>query len=135
MKVSLAGIVFLITGICSGWFLCWVASYLPSETEKALSVNLERVFKFAETQIKDENYSCEGNENRTVGAVLGSIFQSNMNMPRNSVTLNCYENACGLIYNYCKPWQTQECGSRILRFDLTKNMEIIPESFTCIDAP
>jgi hypothetical protein len=135
MKVILISLFFLVTGISGGWFLCWVTSYFASETEQVLSVDLEQLFKFSETQISDEKYSCEGNENRTVGAVLASIFQSNMSMPRNSVSLNCYENACGLIYNYCKPWQSQECGSRILRFDLTEKMEIIPESFSCIDAP
>lgn len=135
MKLIVSGVTLLAIGIFLGWYSSWVYSYYPSKEDNDLYIELEEIFKFSGLEIGGDNYSCEGNGNRTVGAVLGSIFQSNMNMPRNGVSMLCHENKCGLIYNYCKPWQSQECGSKILRFDLRENKKIIPESFVCLDVP
>ena len=130
----IVSITLIAFGALLGWWGSWAYSYFPSKEEE-LYVNLEEIFQFSETEITDGNYSCEGEGNKTVGAVLGSIFQRNMESLRNSISLLCHENKCGLIYDYCKPWQSQECGSRILRFDLSENKVIIPGSFICIDAP
>ncbi len=135
MKIIIGKISILFLGIAIGWLCSWVYSYFPSHNESNLDVNLDDIFKFSNTIIESHNYSCEGDDNRIVGAVLGSIFQSNIDNTRNTVSLDCFENKCGLIFNYCKPWQSQECGSRILRFDLNNDDEIIPESFVCIDLP
>jgi len=135
MMNALTKLTLVLAGILVGWGISWVCSYSSSKNGSDLYVELEEIFKYSTTEIKGEADSCEGDKSKTVGAVLGSIFQSNMEMTRNSVSLLCHERECGLIYDYCKPWQTQECGSRILRFGLNENMKIKPDSFVCIDAP
>jgi hypothetical protein len=135
MKCSLIGVTFLVIGLLVGWYSSQVCSYFTSNDNNILDIDLEEIFKFSEVEIRGDNYSCEGDKLRTVGAVLGSMFQSSMNMPSSRISMICHENKCGLIFNYCRPWQTQECGSKILRFDLSENKAIIPKSFTCIDAP
>ena len=128
-------LMLLLIGLSVGWGASWVSSYFETNNEVDLNIELEKIFKYSTTGIKEEADSCEGLKHRTVGSVLGSIFGSNMERPKNSVSLLCYEQECGLIYNDCKPWQTQECGSRILRFGLNEDMEIDPSTFACVDMP
>ena len=135
MKIIITRTVLVLIGIVIGWYCSWVYSYLPKASEVEVYIDFEEIFKYSNVEITNENNSCNGNNSKTVGEVLGSIFQPNMGNKRNKVSLLCYENKCGLYYNYCMPWQSQECGSRILRFDLDENKKIITKSFVCVDAP
>jgi uncharacterized protein YaiE (UPF0345 family) len=135
MKQFISHSFILIVGLLMGGTYIWVSSYLDDPRENKTLITLEEVFKYSNTQIESEHFSCEGETGKTVGAVVGSIYDFNNQNTRNMVSFGCFENTCVLSISDCKPWQSQECGSRLLRFEINTKKEIDPTSFTCIDVP
>ncbi len=125
----------LLLGLSLGLLLSSLYSYMPSQHQSKPAVKLEDIFKLSNTKIDTAHNSCVGDSNRSVATVLDSIFQSALNQKSNIISLDCFEHKCALSINDCKPWQSQECGSRILRFDLDHDKNILPHSFVCIDTP
>ncbi|MCP4180187.1 MAG: hypothetical protein GY756_20680 [bacterium] len=136
MKRFIIYLLILFVGILIGSSYIWISTY--SDTSGNYSENkieLEEVLKYSNTQIKDDNFSCEGETAKTVGAVVGSIYNMNNHNIRNMVSFGCYNNTCSLSISDCKPWQSQECGSRHLVFEINNEKEIDSTTFKCFDVP
>ena len=140
IKKALVRVLTLILGVATGEIYSRAYSYFPAQNQSSHGVSLEESFKFSKTSIEIKSDACGGGK-KTVTTVLGNIFESNTNNARNArnarnaVSLHCFDNQCGLIVSDCKPWQSQECGSRTLRFNTNNRHKIIPTSFVCTDMP
>ena len=134
MKRALCVFLLFLMGGIIGAVLVWVDSH---KTKKTLTrdITLESILAYSATSISPQNFSCEGNVKKTVGAVVASIFENNLLYERNRVSLGCFEKTCTLSVTYCAPWQEQECGSRFLKFKMDPNKSINASSFACIDMP
>jgi hypothetical protein len=135
MKLFISHLLVLIVGLFMGGTYMWMSSYLDRSIENKTPITLEEVLKYSNTHIEDEHFSCEGEIGETVGAVIGSIYDFNNQNVRNMVSFGCYDSSCVLSISNCKPWQSQECGSRLLRFEINTNKEIDTASFACLDVP
>ncbi len=135
MKSFISYSLVLIVGLLIGGTIMWVSTYFDNPKKSKPPIVLEEVLKYSNTHIESKNFSCEGKIQKTVGAVIGSIYDFNNHNTRNMVSFGCFEKTCVLSISDCKPWQSQECGSRLLRFEINADNEIDPTSFTCIDVP
>ena len=135
MKITIFSIVSLVTGLFIGWnaLSVWLQlsepSYIPDE------INYESIFEHSSTFIAEGNFMCEGYQLRTVGAVLSSIFKANSNRHLNNIYESCSNGGCEIVYNSCKSWQSDSCGSTILKFSIDINGVINAESFQCLQVP
>jgi hypothetical protein len=135
MKGTLVNILLLGFGVLIGSGVTWVASYYPLLEKPQDKIELGEVLKYSNTIITKDNYSCEGEIQETVGDVVASIIDLNSQHKRNNLSFGCYGDTCALAVSNCMPWQNQECGNRILRFNIDSNDEILESTFTCIDMP
>lgn len=95
--------------------------------------------------ITNDHFSCEGLKDHTVGAVLGSFLIFNNNGHKNRVSFGCDPHhegnddkgprICTISFDGCRPWQFNECGSRILEFKLNTDGSINTQTFICMDTP
>lgn len=97
-------------------------------------VKLGEIFKLGHLLIPEANNSCDGKVDSTVGDVLAFIYESNQMDYVNRVDYYCLKGLCSISYNYCKPWQSSECGQRVLRFEILQNT-VVEDSIHCIDIP
>ena len=104
-------------------------SYVPDE------IVYERLFELHSVEITEENFYCESFKDRKVGNVLSMILKANSNNHLNRVHESCSDNICVISYNGCKSWQSDGCGSTMLRFDLAPSGEIDTSSFQCLQIP
>ncbi|MCL1036104.1 hypothetical protein L2750_02900 [Shewanella submarina] len=128
------GIAFVV-GIGVGVICQWLSSYGEIEPVTGNNLPLEKVLNYANVQISDDNYACEGKRARTVGAVVASLVEFNARHSRNMLSLGCSEGICTLSYTDCKPSQIHECSSRILKFHTDTAGKIDRSTFSCIDLP
>lgn len=135
MKKYLIYISLLIIGTAAGSIVTWVNSHGKISAHVEESVTLERILVHSMVEITDSNYSCEGKPVKTVGAVVASIIEFNSLYKRNMLSYGCIHNTCALSTSSCMPWQSQECGSRILKFEVDEENIIQAHTFTCIDMP
>ena len=124
----------LIIGFVGGGTLVWFLSYQPDAVSKKPVIGFDQILRYSNQAIDEGNMYCEGDNVKTVGSVVGSIFEANSQNIRNMVSYKCTDLMCLLSVTNCKPWQSSECGSRILRFDIMAQ-EIDKNSFACLDVP
>ncbi len=135
MKKLLFSILLLVVGASFGAIIMWVNSYYPPAPYSQDAAAFANILKHSNVSISDDNYSCEGKPVTTVGAVFGSIIEFNNLYKRNMLSYGCINNTCALSVSSCMPWQSQECGSRILKFEIDENNVIQTNTFACIDMP
>lgn len=125
----------LLIGAVMGAGIVWRYDHMSNPIRDTLPISLEQVFRHANTDIMVERFSCEGDTAANVGAVIASIYERNALNRLNQTSYLCSGNECMLSVSNCKPWQSSECSSRILKFGLLSQEEIDVSSFTCIDVP
>jgi len=135
MKKFLIYSLFAVAGTSLGSLITWINSHSNVESFEESTILLESVLAHSNTKITEDNYACEGKPVKTVGAVFASIIELNNLYKRNMLSYGCINRTCALSVSSCKPWQDQECGNRILKFDLNEKNEIETNTFTCIDMP
>jgi hypothetical protein len=135
MKGIILGVSLVVIGALIGSSVTWVMSYYPPLGKSQEKIAIEDILKYSSTVIAEQNYSCDGDIKETVGDVVASIIEFNSAYKRNMLTLGCYGETCALSVTNCMPWQDQECGSRILKFNIDGSNEILENTFTCIDMP
>ncbi|MGH1441426.1 MAG: hypothetical protein ACRBBR_15025 [Cellvibrionaceae bacterium] len=135
MKNKLIVLLALILGAVIGAGVVWVKSYNTSLELPDQQILLEGILDHSAIVIAEEHYACEGKPLKTVGAVVASLIESNKRHTRNVLSYGCYNSVCTMSVTDCKPWQSSECGSRFLRFDLNVNGNIDEKSFSCFDMP
>lgn len=125
----------LILGAVVGAGVVWVRSYDTNFNLPDQQVLLEGILDHSAIVIAEENYTCEGKPLKTVGAVVASLLESNKRHSRNVLSYGCYNSVCTMSVTDCNPWQSNECSSRFLKFDLNANGNIDAKSFSCFDMP
>lgn len=135
MKTSLFSLASLILGAFIGWYLFSFTSQMAEPSYVPHEINYERLFRLASVKINDDNFMCEGFSQKTVGAVLSSIFKANSNQYKNKINEYCGGNECAISFNSCKSWQSDSCGSTFLKFKLTDKDEMDPDTFQCLQLP
>lgn len=128
-------ILLVLIGGLIGGSISWVLSYYPGFSYVQDKINIEEILKHSNTPITNNNFSCEGETKSNVGSVIGSIIELNNLNKRNMLSFGCYQNICTFMVTNCLPWQSQECGNRILKVNLDEKNKILPDSFSCIDIP
>ena len=117
----------------------WVSLYLEvSEADAVVigpEIKLADVLSYSRIAITDENNACEGIEKPNVGDVVGSIIEWNSLYKRNMTSYGCGDDYCVLDVTNCMPWQSTDCGQRILFFKINTQNQIDTTSFKCIDMP
>jgi len=104
-------------------------SYVPGDYE------YQELLKLSSTQISDDKFLCEGFDEKTVGAVLGTIYKANSNSYLNRINESCSNKECQITYSTCKPWQNDSCGSTSLIFIVSGGSKIDEQSFRCLQVP
>lgn len=135
MKKFIFNSILVMLGMLIGSGVAWVYSYYPPLDNLENKVGIDDVLKFSGSLISRDNYSCEGKIKNTVGDVVASIIDLNSSYKRNMLSQDCYKDTCAISVTNCMPWQSQECGSRILKFNIDGNNEILENTFSCIDLP
>lgn len=135
MKNKLIVLLALILGAVIGAGVVWVKSHNTSLELPDQQILLEGILDHSAIVIAEEYYACEGKPLKTVGAVVASLIESNKRHTRNVLSYGCYNSVCTMSVTDCKPWQSSECSSRFLRFDLNVNGNIDEKSFSCFDMP
>jgi uncharacterized protein YaiE (UPF0345 family) len=125
----------LIFGVIIGWYAKYYQFYSYVEYDQEVAQQLKYLSEYSAEDISSENFSCENESERSVGKIYSGMVAFSMSHKSNTLSAGCDGLICTVIYNYCKPWQTSECGSRILYYEKTVNDKIISDSFRCIDAP
>ena len=135
MKKLIIFTTTLFLGVFVGWYTKFYQFYSYVDYDQELVQQLKIFSDYYSVDISSENFSCENESERNVGKVFAGMVGNSMAHKSNTLSAGCEELICTIIYNYCKPWQTSECGSRILYYEKTKNDKIISGSFKCIDVP
>jgi len=118
-----------------GGSISWLYSWYPVHSFTRDRVSIEDVLKYSSTPITEANFSCEGDTAHNVGAVIASMMELNNTYKRNMLSFGCYQNICTLMLSSCMPWQWEECGNRILKFEIDDSSQIQTSTFSCIDIP
>ena len=126
--------IFVLGGAVGGT-IHWASTYLSVVSYLPAPVKIEQLFAHTAQTITPGSFSCEGDVKSIVGSVIGSIFEANSHKVRNRVTYGCDGNTCTLSISNCAPWQSQECGQRILYFEHDQTGAIRSSTFKCIDVP
>jgi len=93
------------------------------------------LMKSANLKISDENWNCDNYVENTISDVFSMIFAENLRSKWDQVKFGCINESCHFSLNYCKPWQTSECSSLILRYDIDKDSMPIRTTAQCILIP
>ena len=125
----------LLLGALAGGGAVWVNTYTTGKNVSVQHQFLENVLNHSAVKITDDNYSCYGEQSKTVAGVIASLLEINNRNERNFLSYGCYNLVCSMSISDCKPWQASECSSRFLKFDLNKMGKIDVGSFTCFDMP
>ena len=89
----------------------------------------------ASTKISDENWSCENYVKNSIGQVISMMFAENIRSKWDQVKFGCINESCHFSLNYCKPWQSSECSTLILKYEVDKEFMPITETAQCILMP
>jgi len=133
MKV-LKTILLLLIGVSIGAIVMWFSSYSTTTPGDPI-IKLGDMLSYSRIVISDDNNACEGIVKPSVGDVVASIFEANSLYKRNMMSYGCREDQCVLSVTNCMPWQSTDCGSRMLVFKINTQKEIETSSFRCIDMP
>lgn len=144
-SVSIA-LSFCIIGFLTGQCYMWWQYERQSPEKIQRAFPMQHIIAAQHVMISDEHFSCDGLQDHSVGSVLSSLLMSNNQEYKNRLTYDCQKNddphtsnsepqICTISYHYCRPWQSSECGSRILKFGMKKDGAISTTSFTCLDVP
>ena len=134
MKV-ISYLLLLSAGLFVGAAVMWFSSYSSITTLGNPAIKFGDILSHSRVLITDENNACEGIIKPSVGDVVASIFEANNLYKRNMMSYGCGEDQCVLSVTNCMPWQSADCGSRMLFFRINEQKEIDVTSFTCIDMP
>lgn len=135
MKKTLIYAALILLGVIIGGSISWFLSYYPSYDYNHDKITIEDILKHSNVTMTKNNFACEGELKQNVASVIGSILELNNLNKRNMLSFGCFQNICTIMVSNCMPWQSQECGSRILKVYINKKNEIQPDTFSCIDIP
>lgn len=144
MKPYLKLVIAVQIGVLMGGLAVWAGTYsnsgdLATEGIQPASEQLALLLSYSHTPIPAENFNCAAipltGLTPTVGNVLASMMSANLTFVRNQQSLDCIGNVCSLSITDCKPWQSSECSTRFLRYEIDKHQRIKSNSFNCIDVP
>ncbi len=135
MKIIVIISLSFLLGALTGGGAVWVKTYIKEKNVSNQHQFLESVLNYSTVEITDDNYSCYGEQSKTVGGVIASLLEFNNRQERNSLSYGCYNLVCTMSISDCKPWQESECSSRFLKFELNKEDKINIDTFTCFDIP
>ncbi len=123
-----------------GWTAHWFFVNVSLRPHDAITHNvLRQIFSDANTLISQSNNHCDAV--LTVSDALSLMVTAELRSKISQMSLNCAPdvgentNRCRLNYSDCRPWQSSECGSRFLTFDLDNDEKIVRGSYSCIDVP
>jgi hypothetical protein len=144
MNNHLKIVIGMQLGVLMGGLAVWAGTYssssdLTAENGQVISEQLALLMSSSNTHIQAENYKCADipltGLKPTVGNVLASMLSSNLGSVRNRQSFDCIGNVCALSITDCNPWQSSECGTRFLRYEVDQSQSIQSNSFNCIDLP
>ncbi|MFT6103087.1 MAG: hypothetical protein ACJA2B_001537 [Candidatus Endobugula sp.] len=125
----------LFLGVFIGWYAKFYQFYSYVDYDQEVDKQLNIFSGYTSEYIRSENFSCENETEKNVGKLFMGMVSDSTAHKSNTLSADCDELICTITYNYCKPWQTSECGSRILFYEKAVNDKILSGSFKCIDVP
>ena len=144
MKTYLKIIIGVQLGVVAGGLAVWAGTHASSgsllnDDSPEVREQLSLLTRYSNIKISTNNYSCESIDfsgvRPTVGDVMASMMNSNLSSTRNRQSFKCMDNICTLSISDCKPWQSSECSTRFLKYEVDQQQKINPSSFNCIDVP
>lgn len=144
MKAYLKIVIGVQIGVLMGGLAVWAGTYANSGnfitgSTQRVSEQLALLLSHNHMQISAENFNCADvpltGLQPTVGNVLASMMSANLVSVRNQQSFECINNICTFSTTDCKPWQSSECSTRILKYELDQKQRIKSDSFHCIDVP
>jgi len=135
MKSSMKCMCLLILGIILGGVSVFMYFHKTNYQDYVYSGLVEKVLKYSNQMITDENNSCEGEPINTVGDVVASLLEMNKYNKVNMLSYGCFNDTCTMSLSTCQPWDGEECSSRFLKFNINEQSEIRADSFVCFDMP
>ncbi len=131
IKILVISILFFLIG----WYSKFVHFYSDVNYVNSTSVQLTKFLSSSNISITDDNFSCENEVERNAGKLFAKMVGNSMAHTASTMTAGCTNLTCSITYNYCKPWQNMECGSRILVYEIDLKHSIKADSFKCLDLP
>ena len=128
-------VLFLVLGALVGSSAIFVSYYNSYSEVIKENPSFDDILKFYEYPISEKKYSCEDNAEKKVGVVLSGMLSENLKSKINRISISCLDGFCWVGLSNCNPWESSECGSRILRFKMSSSNKIIGKSFQCLDIP
>lgn len=137
----------VISGIIGGVLMCaaYMHTYYNLSSHRSdldeMVVPIPRILNYSEKVLSPENFHCDNEDpnigNHNVGNIVTDIFVTAATDKSTKLSYKCdfEQHRCRLSVSTCHTWQTMECGSRALTFGITDKLEIIPDSFECIEIP
>ncbi|WP_421196971.1 hypothetical protein [Aeromonas enteropelogenes] len=135
MEKFLVGTLLIILGVLCGAYGYYIAIQFQVDYNNDASKLFSKVLAYSDNEISEDNYNCESGSNRKVGKVFASLVGASLSHRINPLSAGCTDGVCSIVITNCKPWQTSECGSRMLVFKQQANGSIVPSSFKCLDIP
>ncbi|QDP01181.1 hypothetical protein [Thalassotalea sp. PS06] len=130
---TIKSLAVVILAALAGGLAVYVFVYTTKDEPQVLDIRVEQILEHANVAISANN--CEGESLETVGDVMASILEINQSSRINRTGLSCDEIHCWYSISECNPWQSNECGSRLLRFEVNQDKTIVASSFQCLEIP
>ncbi len=137
----------VIGGIIGGILICtaYMWTHYNLSVQRAdldeMVVPIPRILNHSQYILSRENFHCDNENpdiaNHSVGAIVTDIFVTAATDKATTLSYKCdfADHLCRLSLSTCHALQPIECGTRSLTFGITEKLEIIPESFECLDTP
>jgi len=135
MKQILIIIIVIAVSIFIGWQAKYIQFYSVVNYENSTATQLADFMDVSGSVISDENFSCGDSSERVVGKIFSQMVGDSMAHEAVTLTAGCTNSTCSISYDYCKPWQTTECGSRVLVYEIDESRSIKSNTIKCLDLP
>lgn len=135
MGKYLTGILLFVIGVLCGATGNFIAFHTGVNKREDATTLFSQILPYSDYEIKGDNYSCEGESSRKVGDIVSSIIGASLTRKVNSLSAGCGDGVCSVVLSNCLPWQSSECGSRMLVVNQSISGEVLPSTFKCLDIP
>ena len=133
IKFSIIFLTSLTFAAILGGSIVFIYLHKSENIPSNKAITFTELLKFSNKELNKN--SCWEEQINTVGDVVGDIFERNQTNKVNRTDFDCTQEYCWLSISSCYPWQSSECDSRILRFELENDKQIDASSFECFDVP
>jgi len=119
-------------GLVTAGVLLGVFWFEPAKPNDVQLPHLEHLIKNSNITISEDRWGCENISEKSLAGVLSYMNAANINQVRSRLKHGCLDGSCNFYLNYCEPWQTSECSTLFLRYEVSDDGLPDIETVNCI---